>query len=63
MESFSKMWNTSYINQVFFQAIPLKKDDDIRDHLRTTRYKKPDAYKSINSSQMQINASKNLMEI
>ena len=56
MEYFSKLWTTSNANQV---SSPITKQDDTRLRLIKHPIKKPDAYKSINTSQIKIITGKN----
>ena len=63
MENFSKYWNTSNANQASNNALPIGKRDDIRSQLRNPIGKKPDGYKNVNTSQIQIITTRNLTQL
>jgi hypothetical protein len=52
-------WNWDKKPRANSVAIPITSQDQIRSQLRNPKEKKPDAYKSINSSQIQIITGKN----
>ena len=54
MKDFSKMWNTSNANQASHIAFPIGNYDDKRSQTRIPIGKKPDLYKSINSSSINV---------
>lgn len=54
MDYFSNLWKPTAINQASHIALPITKQDDIRSQLKNPIERKPDAYKSINSSQIRL---------
>ena len=59
MDYFSKYWNPKTANQASNIALPITNQEQIRSQLRNPIEKKPDGYKNINTSQIQIITGKN----